>query len=157
MNLIKLIPLFCTSILFISCNSNTVNIEKGSTLTQLFSKSVDTSKFNSKTVTSIIEKDCKLTNGQTSTCYEITIEGFPANRDTLGPNCPTTIKTEAKDAGKWFKDGVLYDVTGEFIKNLNTFYSDSKWKLYDEKTGKVNVTNTQEACEAASRKDEKNE
>lgn len=143
MNIIKIIFILLISIFFIACTSNNTNVENN----------VDISKFNTKTVTSIKEVDCKLTNGETSICYAITINGFPANRDELGPNCPETITTEAKDAGKWFEKGVLYDVTGDFIKNLNTFYSDSRWKLYDETTGKVRITNTQEACEAAARPD----
>lgn len=148
MNFIKITFISLTTIFFIACTNNT-NIENKNTQ----SNSVDTSKFNTKTVTSIKEVDCKLSNGEASTCYSITISGFPSNRDVVGPNCPKTITTEAKDAGKWFDKGVLYDATGEFVKNLNIFYSDSKWKLYDETTGKVRITDTQEACEAAARPD----
>lgn len=114
---------------------------------------VDISKFNDSTVSSVTEVDCILSNGSASTCYKVTIKGFPSDRTELGPFCPTTTTTNAASAGKWFDNGVLYDLTGEFITNLATFYNDSNWKLYDSTTGRIKITDTQTACEAAARPD----
>ncbi|MDA7746156.1 YHYH protein [Psychromonas sp.] len=116
-------------------------------------QAVDTSKFELGTSSSITEVSCTLSNGESSTCYSITINGFPSDRTELGPFCPTTTTTEAVDAGKWFDDGVLYDLTGEFISKLDIFYGDSNWQLYDENTKEVKITDTQTACEAAARPD----
>lgn len=117
------------------------------------SYAVDTTKFDDASVESITEVDCTLSNGDSSTCYSITVSGFPADRTELGPFCPETTSTEAVDAGKWFDEGVLYDLTGEFVTNLDLFYGSSTWKLYSETTGDINITDTQEACEAAARPD----
>ncbi len=114
---------------------------------------VDTTKFDGSSTGSITEVSCTLSNGDTSTCYSITVSGFPSDRSELGPFCPKTTSTEAVDAGKWFDDGVLYDLTGEFVSSLDVFYGDSTWKIYNDETGEVNITDTQEACEAAARPD----
>ena len=114
---------------------------------------VDTTKFDLGDSGSITEVACTLSNGESSTCYSITISGFPSDRAELGPFCPKTTSTTAVDSGKWFDDGVLYDLTGEFITNLDLFYGDSTWNLYNNDTGEVNITDTQTACEAAARPD----
>jgi hypothetical protein len=114
---------------------------------------VDTTKFESSLTESVTEVACTLSNGEESTCYSITVSGFPSDRTELGPFCPETTSTEAVNTGKWFDDGVLYDLTGEFITNLDSFYGDSNWRLYDEDTGEVKITDTQESCEAAARPD----
>jgi hypothetical protein len=54
--------------------------------------------------------------------------------------------------GVWFKDGVLHDVDGPFIKNLAGVYEDEEWKLYRD-DGTVKVTDSKEAFEAAARPD----
>lgn len=113
---------------------------------------VDTTKFNLSSPSEIIEVACTLSNGEESTCYSITVNGFPSDRTELGPFCPTTNTTEAADAGKWFDDGVLYDLTGEFVTNLDIFYGDSTWNLFDG-AGNVKITDSQESCEAAARPD----
>ncbi|MFQ3196637.1 MAG: hypothetical protein ACI8R9_002037 [Paraglaciecola sp.] len=46
----------------------------------------------------------------------------------------------------------MYDIDGPFIANLDTLYGDG-WQLYDPITGEVNITDTQESCEAAARPD----
>lgn len=114
---------------------------------------VDTTRFEASLTESVTEVACTLSNGDESTCYSITVSGFPSDRTVLGPFCPESTSTEAADAGKWFDDGVLYDLTGEFITNLDVFYGDSTWQLYNEDTGEVNITDTQIACEAAARPD----
>lgn len=50
----------------------------------------------------------------------------------------------------WIESGQTYDLSGEFIRNLATFYNDSRWQLYDTVTGDVRVTDTQTAFEAAA-------
>jgi hypothetical protein len=117
------------------------------------SLSVDTTKFDAALTEAVTEVACTLSNGEESTCYSITVSGFPSDRTELGPFCPENISTEAANTGKWFDDGVLYDLTGEFIANLDSFYGDSTWNLYDEVTGQVKITDTQIACEAAARPD----
>ncbi len=93
--------------------------------------------------------DCTLSNGTQTTCYEITIAGYPANHD-VGPFCPETTSTTADDAGIWFDGNGLYDLAGSFILGLADLYNDSNWKLYDD-DGNVNVTETQEEFELAAR------
>ncbi len=114
---------------------------------------VDATRFDAASVQSLQTVECTLSNGDTSTCYEITLNGFPADRLELGPFCPPTTSTAAGEAGKWFDSGVLYDLTGEFVRSLDEFYGDDNWQLYNELTGEVYITDTQEACEAAARPD----
>jgi hypothetical protein len=84
-------------------------------------------------------------------CYRITVTGTPVDT-TIGPFCPTTTSTPAKDAGIWLDGSKIYDVDGQFILDLSTLYGDVKWKLYDD-SGKVNVTDTKEAFNGAARPD----
>ena len=72
----------------------------------------------------------------------------------VGPFCPESIDTTAADSGIWLDgSGTVYDADGNFIVNLPEIYDDEHWQLYDQATGKVRVTDTQEACEAAARPD----
>jgi hypothetical protein len=96
--------------------------------------------------------DCTLSNGTETQCYSITITGEPANHE-IGPFCPSNISEGAESAGKWIESGTLYDLDGDFILALAEFYSDETWQLYEESTGDVNVTTTQEACEGAAKPD----
>ena len=96
-------------------------------------------------------QDCTLADGTETTCYAITIAGFPADSD-IGPFCPETTDTDAEDAGIWFDGNGLYDADGEFILGLAELYNDSNWKLYND-DGSVNITDTAEAFEAAARPD----
>jgi len=114
-------------------------------------QNVDTSLFDIDAIESIETVSCVLSNGTTSECYSITASGFPSDRAELGDFCPQSISDNAESVGKWFDNGVLYDLTGEFVANLDTFYGDSFWQLYDQTTGSVKITDTQEACEAAAR------
>ncbi len=95
--------------------------------------------------------DCTLSDGTETSCYEITITGYPANYD-VGPFCPETTETAAEDAGIWFDGNAVYDVDGEFILGLAELYDDPNWKLYDD-DGNVNITDTAEEFEAAARPD----
>lgn len=91
---------------------------------------------------------CTLSGGTTTTCYQIVTTGAPSEH-AVGPFCPTNI-SDGSVAGMWIESGKTYDLTGAFIANLATIYNDSKWKLYDAATGKINVTDTQAAFEAAA-------
>lgn len=100
--------------------------------------------------------DCTLEDGSQTTCYKITATGVPAGQ-VVGPFCPSNISDNDPDnSGIWFHesgtDGIV-DLKGSFIEGLATTYNDDKWKLYDDATGAVRVTDTQVACEGAARPD----
>ena len=94
-------------------------------------------------------QDCTLSDGTETTCYEITIAGYPSNYD-VGPFCPETTSDSADNGGIWFDGNGVYDVDGAFILGLSSLYNDSNWKLYDD-NGNVNVTDSPEAFDAAAR------
>lgn len=100
---------------------------------------------------SITKVNRTLSNGTIAACYKITSIKAPADH-VMGPWCPTSITDDASKGGVWFEKGILYDVDGEFIKNLASFYNDAKWNLYSS-DGSIRVTNTKEACQAAARPD----
>ncbi len=85
---------------------------------------------------------CTLADGTETTCYQLTVAGFPANRDSIGPWCPATTSDGA--AGIWFDGEAVYDIDGQFISDLAEIYDDPIWKLSDE-DGKVLSTDTSEA------------
>ena len=99
----------------------------------------------------ITTEDCTLSGGEETTCYSITVAGFPADHDT-GPFCPETITSSADDGGLWFDGEGLYDLDGAFIENLAELYDDDAWHMYDDE-GNVLVTETAEEFEAAARPD----
>ena len=107
---------------------------------------------------SITTVSCTLSGGTATTCYRIVTVGAPTDH-AVGPFCPTnvyadvaskTLSSDASVVGMWIESGQTYDLTGEFIANLATFYSDSSWQLYDPATGEIKVTDTQAAFEAAA-------
>ena len=96
--------------------------------------------------------DCKLSGGAAAKCFAITVAGSPVDH-TPGPWCPPNITDGKKAGGIWLENNKVYAVDGAFIKDLATLYDDPVWKLYDEESGKVRVTNSRESCEAAARPD----
>ena len=54
---------------------------------------VDTTKFDLSSLVAINEEDCTLSNGDSSNCYQITVTGFPSDRDELGPFCTASFVT----------------------------------------------------------------
>ncbi len=100
-------------------------------------------------VTSITTETCTLSDGSTTTCYRIETTSVPTDH-AMGPWCPTSITDSADKGGIWFENGQVYDVDGEFIKNMATFYSDATWNMYNT-DGSVKVTNSYAACQAAAR------
>ena len=101
---------------------------------------------------SITKVDRTLSNGSVVECYKIVSNNTPTDH-VQGPWCPTNISDGIDKGGIWFEGGELYDVDGEFIRNLASFYSNATWKLYDPTTGNINVTDSKAACEAAARPD----
>ncbi len=95
--------------------------------------------------------DCTLSDGTATSCYSITVVGYPVNHD-VGPFCPTTTAATADDVGIWLDGEAIYDVDGAFILSLAEIYGDDNWQLYDD-DGNVNVTESVEAFEAAARPD----
>ncbi len=96
-------------------------------------------------------EDCTLSGGTETTCYSITIAGYPASHD-VGPFCPDTITDSADAGGLWFDGEGVYDLSGEFFVDLPTLYGDDNWQMYDE-DGNILVTETAEEFEAAARPD----
>ncbi len=99
----------------------------------------------------VTTEDCTLSGGVETTCYSITVAGYPASHD-IGPFCPDTITDTADAGGIWFDGNGVYDLSGEFIAGLAEFYGDDTWQMYDE-DGNVLVTETAEEFEAAARPD----
>lgn len=99
----------------------------------------------------ITTEDCTLSGGTETTCYRITVAGFPASHD-VGPFCPTTINDGADAGGIWFDGTGVYDLSGEFFVNLAELYGDDNWLMYDE-DGNILVTETAEEFDAAARPD----
>ncbi|MBT8085499.1 MAG: hypothetical protein KJO19_11485 [Woeseia sp.] len=95
--------------------------------------------------------DCVLSDGTATSCYKVTVAGTPANH-SVGPFCPRSTSATEEEVGIWLDGENLYDVTGQFILDLATIYNDDHWMLHDGQ-GKVRVTETQEAFEAAARPD----
>lgn len=97
--------------------------------------------------------DCELNDGTATTCYRIVTVGVPADA-AVGPFCPDSINTTPAASGIWLDgSGTVYDADGDFIVALPEIYDDENWQLFDRATGKVRVTDTQQACEAAARPD----
>ena len=94
---------------------------------------------------------CTLNGGTETTCYSITVAGYPASHD-VGPFCPDTITDTADAGGIWFDGDGVYDLSGEFFVDLPTLYGDDNWQMYDE-DGNILVTETAEEFEAAARPD----
>lgn len=101
----------------------------------------------------VVTVQCTLSNGEASTCYQITIAGIPATHE-VGSFCPRDISASADEVGIWFDgSGEVYDIDGDFIQNLAVIYNDNNWQLFDAETGLVNITDTQVSCEGAARPD----
>ncbi len=96
-------------------------------------------------------EDCTLSDGTETTCYSITIAGYPASHD-VGPFCPENITDSADAGGIWFDGEGVYDLSGDFFVDLPTLYGDDNWQMYDE-AGNILTTETAEEFEAAARPD----
>jgi hypothetical protein len=94
-------------------------------------------------------EDCTLSGGAETTCYTLTVSGYPTSYE-VSEFCPTTITDET--GGLWFDGEAIYDLNGEFIANLAEIYGDDTWQMYDA-DGNVFVTETAEEFEGAARPD----
>ena len=110
---------------------------------------VDTSLFfDGALAEDVSTEDCTLSGGAETTCYSITVAGYPASHD-VGPFCPDTIEDSADAGGLWFDGDNLYDLDGQFFVDLPTIYGDDNWQMYDE-DGNILVTETAEEFELAA-------
>ena len=134
----------------LSCSNNSNGNEESEEVSEIEGiVNVDPSLFLSEgLVEPITTEEKTLSDGTVALCYKIVTNTTPSDH-TMGPWCPTNIADGADKGGKWFENGELYDVDGAFIENLDEFYSDSTWKMYDE-NGDIYTTDSQEACEAAA-------
>lgn len=134
-----------------ACSSNNATTDASTDGTSTTQPAVEPANFIAGGLkTAITTTSCTLSGGTATTCYKIVTVGAPSDH-AVGPFCPAKI-TDGSVAGMWIEGGATHDLTGAFIANLATFYSDNKWKLYDA-AGNINVTTTQTACEAAARPD----
>ena len=105
---------------------------------------IDPTRFFDGALTEDIETtDCTLASGTETKCHQLSIAGFPATRDKIGPWCPKTTSDTAEAGGIWFDGKASYDVDGQFILDLAKTYGDPAWKLYDDQ-GNVLSTDTSE-------------
>ncbi|WP_026235968.1 YHYH protein [Echinicola pacifica] len=102
---------------------------------------VDPSLFLEGTTVTVVP--CTLSNGTETTCYQI-VASTPSEHD-MGPWCPDNIADGAEAGGIWLENGQVYDVDGDFIANMATFYNDDAWLMYDE-NGDIYVTDSEEDC-----------
>ena len=138
-------------LLLASCSSTSSGSNESQPATTT-SAAVDTTLFlDGALAADPITEDCTLSGGATTTCYRLTVSGYPTDHE-VGPFCPETITDGADKGGIWFDGSNEYDISGEFIKNLATTYGDSNWKMYDE-NGDVIVTDTKEEFDGAARPD----
>ncbi|MEO1445762.1 MAG: YHYH protein [Cyanobacteria bacterium J06635_11] len=99
----------------------------------------------------VTEEACTLSGGTETTCYRFTVTSMPVDHEA-GPWCPNKITDSAEAGGIWPEGGEINGVDGAFVENLDTFYDDGQWKLYEE-DGSIRVTGSAEACAAAARPD----
>ncbi|MDO6590859.1 hypothetical protein DS901_10690 [Loktanella sp. D2R18] len=88
---------------------------------------------------------CTLSENAAGYCLNITVVAAPADHIT-GPYCPLNISDTAEAGGKWFVDGKVMDVDGEFIANLSEIYQDDIWQMFDPETGDVFLRNNEIGC-----------
>ncbi|MGB0134260.1 YHYH protein [Dokdonella sp.] len=96
--------------------------------------------------------DCTLSGGARTSCFSITVKSEPSTYEA-GPWCPGNIADGANAGGIWLDNGQVHAADGAFMKNLATFYDDDEWQIFDASTGKVHVTDSLQACQAAARPD----
>ena len=131
---------------FFSCKNKVANPGKQEQHSSNSNKEVNISYFLTKeSVFEIKTVTCTLSNGIESECYEITTNGLIPKDHEVGPWCIDDLDDTADKGGIWFKDGKIYNVDGEFIKNLPELYHDDHWRLHDD-DGHVNKTLTKADC-----------
>ena len=92
--------------------------ESTSPSTSTAATGLDTSRFLDGALTGDpTTEDCTLSGGAETTCFRITVSGYPVDHE-VGPFCPATITDDAEAGGIWFDGENLYDLDGAFIKGL---------------------------------------
>jgi len=139
---ITLLMLICLALCLYSCNSKVRSHINENDIV----RDVDISHFSTKeSVFEIKIVDCTLSNGVKTKCYEIITKGLIPKEHEVGPWCIDNVNDSTAKGGLWFKDGKLYNVDGQFIKDLPELYHDDYWHLHDEQ-GNVNKTVSKEDC-----------
>jgi len=115
-------------------------------------KGVDASLFLAAGLDGPVEEvPCTLESGESTTCLRIMRKSVPTDH-AQGPWCPKSVTDGPEAGGIWPEAGVAHDVSGDFIKNLGTFYEDSSWSMHNE-DGTIKVTDSAEKCAGAARPD----
>ncbi len=137
----------------VACASGTDQSPSSDTLTEASELATVSDFFQHANVVSAPSiVDCTLSGGTRTRCFSITVKSEPSSY-TPGPWCPTNVSDGPKAGGIWMSGGTIHDVDGPFVKNLATFYDDDSWQLFDPASGKIKVTDSLEACQAAARPD----
>lgn len=92
--------------------------------------------------------DCTLSDGTVTKCYQLVTKSSPSDHE-MGPWCPDNISDSEEAGGIWLEGGEVYDVDGDFIANMASFYNDNTWKMYDD-NGNIYTTDTYEDCQNAA-------
>lgn len=131
-----------------SCSTSSASAEQ-TIVEDENSKPVDPTLFLTEDgAVTITKVPCTLSDGTTTECYQIVSTNTPSDHE-MGPWCPDNINDGPEAGGIWLENGEVYDVDGEFIKNMATFYNDDKWMMYDA-NGDIYVTATLEDCANAA-------
>lgn len=140
----KYFTLLLTSLfIFQSCGTKQQNTNTATNSSNAIA--VNLEYFKAANPTNVITKiPCTLSDGTKTECYKIITNG-KANDHMMGPWCPEDISDDKSKGGIWIENGKVYDVDGEFVKNMVNFYNDDTWHMYD-KNGKIFVTKTKEDC-----------
>jgi hypothetical protein len=152
-NSFRLISLLVVIIGIVSCSDDdtttTTTTTGETTTTDTVVNNVDGTLFlTNGTSFTITEVDCTLSDGTTTTCYQIVTNSVPTDHE-MGPWCPDNIDDGADAGGIWLEGGQVYDVDGAFIENMATFYNDTTWHMYDA-NGDIYKTETQDDCANAA-------
>lgn len=139
-------------LLFSACSSDDDNTSEDTSETTDEVVDVEATYFTtsdgSVTITTV---PCTLSDGTSTTCYQIVTSSLPTDHD-MGPWCPDNISDSDEAGGIWLDGGEVYDVNGAFIENLATFYNDDTWMMYDS-NGDIFVTETEDDCINAANPD----
>lgn len=145
----KIFNLAIICLVFTACNNDDDTTQDDDDNSNSTVVNVLSSNFTGVTVTT---EPCTLSDGSTTDCYKIVTNSTPDDHD-MGPWCPDNISDDDTAGGIWLEGGEVYDVDGEFIQNLATFYNDNTWMMYNSSTGEITTTDTQAECEAAANPD----
>ncbi len=135
-------------LLFTACGSDDSGTDDSDDIDGLV-LNVDSSLFLTSDASVVITTvPCTLSDGTVTDCYQIVATSTPADHD-MGPWCPDNIADDASAGGIWLENGEVYDVDGEFIENMATFYNDTTWHMYDT-NGDIYTTETEDDCANAA-------